>query len=93
LHELIEKRSETLFEIQKGEAEEKQVNRDVFMNTVLLSLTGFTLVSVLADTWSLLEGKETFPDIALHKVDSFVEFVITLFLLMILIVFNFRRRK
>jgi hypothetical protein len=62
LHDTILSRSEVLLEVQKAEAEEEQTRRQLNVNNILLFLTGFTLVSVLADAYEFLKGDDEFID-------------------------------
>lgn len=58
MHDLILTRCEILLNVQQAEAEEENARRELYLNTVVLTLTGFTLLSVLADTYGFLKGEE-----------------------------------
>jgi hypothetical protein len=58
MHDLILKRCEILLNVQQAEAEGEVARRELFLNKVVLMLTGFTLLSVLADTYGFLRGEE-----------------------------------
>jgi hypothetical protein len=58
MHELILTRSDILLNVQQAEAEEERARRELYLNTVVLMLTGFTLLSVLADTYGFIRGEE-----------------------------------
>ena len=58
MHDLILQRSEILLNVQQAEAEEEKTRRDLYLNTIVLTLTGFTLLSVLTDTYGFLRREE-----------------------------------
>jgi hypothetical protein len=58
MHDLILKRCEILLNVQQAEAEGEIARRELYLNKVVLTLTGFTLLSVLADTYGFVRGEE-----------------------------------
>lgn len=88
IHELILQRSDILLNVQTAEAEEEKTQREQYLNTAVLMLTGFTLLSVLADTYGFLRGEEKWFQEVYYRIELF-----SVTILMILVTLFFLTKK
>ena len=58
MHRLILMQCEILLNVQQAEAEEDEAKRDLYLNTVVLTLTGITMLSVIKETYDFVKGEE-----------------------------------
>jgi hypothetical protein len=58
LHSRILDNSEVLATVQKGESELEQERRDDWLNTAVIFLTGFTMLTVLKDIYEFLKSED-----------------------------------
>lgn len=80
MHALILTRCEILLNVQQAEAAEEEGRRDLYLNTVLLTLTGFTLLSVLGDTYGFLRGEEKWLQAVVDR-----EIILTVIILLLIV--------
>jgi len=57
VHEIILSRSDILLEVQKAEEEQEKKRRDDNLNTTIIFLTGFAILSTLFDVYEFLKGE------------------------------------
>jgi hypothetical protein len=58
LRDMVLKYSDVLAIVQKGESEIEQERRDDWLNTAVIFLTGFTVLTVLKDIFEFLKGED-----------------------------------
>lgn len=90
MHKLVLERSEILLNVQQAEAAEEEVERQTFLGGVALLLTGFTMLSVLADSWTFAKDTEDWPAV---RADHLAVLALTTVLLVVVFASIWRRAK
>jgi hypothetical protein len=84
LHARILANGEVLATVQKGEAELEQERRDDWLNTAVIFLTGFTMLTVLKDIYEFLKSEDT--GVGSNLLHNEVATAISVFLIAILLI-------
>lgn len=90
LHKVILERAEILLNVQQAEAAEEESGRQTFLGGVALLLTGFTMISVLADTWDFAKDADEWPAV---RADRLAVLALTVLLLVVVFASIWRRAK
>jgi len=84
LHSRILANGEVLSTVQKGESELEQERRDDWLNTAVIFLTGFTMLTVLKDIYEFLKSEDT--GVGSNLLHNEVATVISVMLISILLI-------
>ena len=87
-HKHILANSEVLSTVQKGESELEQERRDDWLNTAVLFLTGFTMLTVLKDIFEFLKSEDT--GVGANVLHDQIATAVTIMLILVIL---FLRRK
>jgi len=88
VHKRILDNAEVLSTVQKGESELEQERRDDWLNTAVIFLTGFTMLTVLKDIYEFLKSEDT--GVGANLLHDEVATIVTATLILVLLIL---RRK
>jgi hypothetical protein len=93
-HRLLLDQCEILHNVENAEVQSQEATRQHYLNGVLLFLTGFTFLSVLADSYSFVRGDEHWLPLVLHRIviwGSLVALLLMALLALIKVILGRRR--
>jgi hypothetical protein len=93
IHEIILSRSQVLLNVQEAEADREQARRDDNLNTAVIFLTGFAVISTLWDVYEFLKGEGRGLRRFELRFDALTGITLALMLILLLISRKIRHNK
>jgi hypothetical protein len=85
LYDTIQSRSEVLLSVQQAEADQEQERRDDALNTAIIFLTGFTVLSALSDVYLFVRGEDKGLQELLVRAETLSGVMLALLLILIVV--------
>lgn len=85
LHHTIQSRSEVLLSVQQAEADQEQERRDDNLNTAVIFLTGFAVLSALSDAYGFLKAEDKGLQEFLVRAETLSGVVLALLLILLVV--------